>query len=122
MLPEIEKACRKLLETMWRMYTAYIKFKQTVEKLKKQDIWGGYLGFSLFVHFLQIICKVAHLGCVLDYIYILKYASDIQSTVIYMRKFVFVFLKHMQNAAFVVVFSNAYKFFVSINVVPTTIF
>ena len=49
---------------------SHIKFEQTVQKLYTQDICGGHLGLSLFVHFLQIICKVAYLGCVMEYIYI----------------------------------------------------
>ena len=54
---------------------SHVKFEQTGQKLYKQDVCGGHLGFSLFVHFRQIICKVAYLGCVLGYIYILEHAS-----------------------------------------------
>ena len=45
----------------------HIKFERTVQKLHKQDICDGHPGFLLFVHFLQNICKVAHLGCVSGY-------------------------------------------------------
>ena len=46
---------------------SHIKFEQPVQKLYKQKVCGGHLGFSIFVHFLQTICKVVHLGCVCGY-------------------------------------------------------
>ena len=46
---------------------SHIKFEQPVQKLYKQIVCGGHLGFSLCVHFLQPICKVVHLGCVCGY-------------------------------------------------------
>ena len=55
---------------------SHIKFEQIVQKLYTQDICGGHLGFSLFVHFLRIIYKVAHIGCAIEYIDILNHASD----------------------------------------------
>ena len=80
---------------------SHIKFEQIVQKLYTQDICGGHLGFSLFVHFSRIIYKVAHLGWAIEYIYILNHASDIK-----LQWFIcgFVFLKRSQNAVFVVVF------------------
>ena len=55
---------------------SHIKFEQTAQKLYTQGICGGHLKFSLFVHFLQIICKVAYLGCVMEYIYIYIYIES----------------------------------------------
>ena len=51
---------------------SHIKFEHIVQKLygPTQYICGGHLGFSIFVHFLQIIYKVAYLGYVMEYIYI----------------------------------------------------
>ena len=43
-----------------------ITFEQTVRKI--YDIYGGHLGFLLFVHFLQKNGKVVHLGCVPEYL------------------------------------------------------
>ena len=51
----------------FRNDVSHITFEQTVQKLYKQDICGGHLGFSLLVHFLQNICKVVHPGCVRAY-------------------------------------------------------
>ena len=36
-----------------------ITFEQTVRKLYEQDIYGGYLGFLLFVHFLQKMARLS---------------------------------------------------------------
>ena len=66
------------MQKIIRNDVSHIKCEQTVQKLYTQDICGGHLGFSLFVHFLQIICKVAYLGCVIEYIHILNHASDIK--------------------------------------------
>ena len=74
MLPVMKLACRKL----FRNDVSHIKFEQTVQKLYTQDICGGHLGFWLFVHFLQRFCKVAYMGCVIEYKCILNHASDIQ--------------------------------------------
>ena len=56
----IYMACK----TTTRNAMSHIKFEQPVQKLYKQKACGGHLGFSLFVYFLQTICKVVHLGCV----------------------------------------------------------
>ena len=50
-----------------RKYVSHIKFVQIVQKGNKQEIYGGHRRFSLFVHFLQNICKAVHLGCVRGY-------------------------------------------------------
>ena len=45
----------------------HITFEQTIQKLYKQDICGGHLGFLLLVHFLQTFAMAVHPGCVCGY-------------------------------------------------------
>ena len=47
---------------------SHIKLEQAVLKLYMQNICGGHLGFSVFVHYLQTICRVMQLVCVSGYI------------------------------------------------------
>ena len=64
MLPEMDiYGMKKPL----RNDVSHINKEQRVQKLYQQKVCGGHFGFSLFVHFLQYICKVVHLGCVCVY-------------------------------------------------------
>ena len=47
------------MQKTMRNDVSHIKLEQPAQKLYKQKVCGGHLGFSLFVHFLQNIDKVA---------------------------------------------------------------
>ena len=64
MLPEMDMY---MIYKKHEKHVSHIKLEQPVQKLYKQKVCGGHLGFSLFVHFLQNISKVVHLGCACGY-------------------------------------------------------
>ena len=66
-LPEMVLACRKPLETMCHTINLNKPFKSY-----KQEIYGGHLVFSHFVHSLQNICMVVHPANLLQHAMSLK--------------------------------------------------
>ena len=56
-----------VMQKSMRNDVSHNKLEQPAQKLYKQKVCGGHIGFSFFVHFLKNICKVVLLGCVCGY-------------------------------------------------------